>query len=76
VLAIKGVICCRDAVGLGIRMVICNDVDGRTSRCPQTATARRGASASEGEVEQPLKRRTKLFRCGFGYHRSQARRAG
>ncbi len=76
VFAIKGVIRRRNAVGLRIRMVIRDDIEGRASRLPYTATARRRASTSEGEIEQPLTRHAQIIGWRrFGQHRRQARGA-
>jgi hypothetical protein len=59
--AIKGVIRRLNAFGLSVRVVVSDDINGRASDRPQTATARRGASTREGEIEQRLKRRAQLI---------------
>jgi hypothetical protein len=67
VLAIERVIRRSNALSLRVRMVIRDYIYGSASARPQTATARRGASTSEGEIKQTLKRRAQLIAWGrFG----------
>jgi hypothetical protein len=75
VLPIKRVVSGRDAVGLGIRMVIRDHIDRSESARSETAIGTCSAPASESLVQQPLKRRTQLIGWGrFGQHLPQTRR--
>lgn len=59
-LAFKSVIRRRNALSFRVGMVIGDDINGRASPRPQTATAR-DAATSKGEIEQFLKRRSQLI---------------
>jgi hypothetical protein len=59
--SIEGVIRRHNALSLRVRMVMRDDINGRASVRPQTSMARRGTSTSEGDVEQPQKRRAQLI---------------
>jgi hypothetical protein len=61
VLPIERVVSGRNALGLGIRMVIRDDIDRSESPRSQTTIGTRSTPASEGLVQQPLKRRTQLI---------------
>ena len=60
-LAIERVVSGRNAVGLGIRMVVRDHIDRSESARSQTAIGTRSAPTSESLVQQPLKRRTQLI---------------
>jgi hypothetical protein len=61
VLPIERVVRGRNAVGLGIRMVIRDDIDRSQSARSKTATRTGNAPAGESLVQQPLKRRKQLI---------------
>ena len=61
VLAIERVVSGRNAVGLGIRMVVRDHIDRSESARSQAAIGMRSAPTSEGLVQQRLKRRTQLI---------------
>jgi hypothetical protein len=74
VFMIEGIVCRRNAVGLGVWMFVRDHIDGGEGVRSEATRARSDASTGKGKVQQRLEGCAELFRRGRFGHLPQAKR--